>query len=210
MTVVSLQPGEELVTVAAGDTVRWIVGDTSSGGGPICASMCWSLHPLRSENQSRHHHQSAHLPAGADLDREGMDGVGVLGLSERPNARVAAPGAGSAGNNARRYGPVAGQDPLRYAVSGSNRRGSLCAPSMMERRSISSSAGHRPGRAAAAVCHRRAGRRATGELPFSLAVLRRGIACSARPNCGWAAMAATWCGSSAPMVLHGGTDHEPG
>ncbi|MBF3200788.1 P-type conjugative transfer protein TrbG, partial [Pseudomonas aeruginosa] len=33
VTVVSLQPGEELVTVAAGDTVRWIVGDTSSGGG---------------------------------------------------------------------------------------------------------------------------------------------------------------------------------
>lgn len=31
VTVVSLQPGEELVTVAAGDTVRWIVGDTSSG-----------------------------------------------------------------------------------------------------------------------------------------------------------------------------------
>ena len=26
----------------------------------------------------------------------------------------------SAGNNACRYGPVAGQDPLRYAVSGSN------------------------------------------------------------------------------------------
>ncbi len=33
VTVVSLQPGEDLVTVAAGDTVRWIVGDTSSGGG---------------------------------------------------------------------------------------------------------------------------------------------------------------------------------
>ena len=33
VTVISLQPGEELVTVAAGDTVRWIVGDTSSGGG---------------------------------------------------------------------------------------------------------------------------------------------------------------------------------
>ena len=33
VTVVSLQPGEELVTVAAGDTVRWIVGDTSSGMG---------------------------------------------------------------------------------------------------------------------------------------------------------------------------------
>ncbi|WP_258164081.1 P-type conjugative transfer protein TrbG [Pseudomonas sp. 17104299] len=33
VTVVLLQPGEELVTVAAGDTVRWIVGDTSSGSG---------------------------------------------------------------------------------------------------------------------------------------------------------------------------------
>lgn len=33
VTVIALQAGEELVTVAAGDTVRWIVGDTSSGGG---------------------------------------------------------------------------------------------------------------------------------------------------------------------------------
>jgi len=33
VTVISLQPGEELVTVAAGDTVRWIVGDTSTGSG---------------------------------------------------------------------------------------------------------------------------------------------------------------------------------
>ena len=33
VTVVALQPGEELVTVAAGDTERWIVGDTSSGSG---------------------------------------------------------------------------------------------------------------------------------------------------------------------------------
>lgn len=33
VTAIALQPGEELVTVAAGDTVRWIVGDTSSGAG---------------------------------------------------------------------------------------------------------------------------------------------------------------------------------
>jgi len=33
LTVIALQPGEELVTVAAGDTVRWIVGDTASGAG---------------------------------------------------------------------------------------------------------------------------------------------------------------------------------
>jgi type IV secretion system protein VirB9 len=33
VTVITLQRGEELVTVSAGDTVRWIVGDTTSGAG---------------------------------------------------------------------------------------------------------------------------------------------------------------------------------
>lgn len=33
VTLVALQEGEELVTVSAGDTVRWIVGDTTSGAG---------------------------------------------------------------------------------------------------------------------------------------------------------------------------------
>jgi type IV secretion system protein VirB9 len=33
ITVIILQQGEELVTVSAGDTVRWIVGDTISGSG---------------------------------------------------------------------------------------------------------------------------------------------------------------------------------
>ncbi|MCR8959849.1 P-type conjugative transfer protein TrbG [Variovorax sp. S2] len=33
VTVIALQEGEELVAVSAGDTVRWIVGDTVSGGG---------------------------------------------------------------------------------------------------------------------------------------------------------------------------------
>ena len=47
VTVVSLQPGEELVTVAAGDTVRWIVGDTSSGmGGDLRVSVL--VKPTRS------------------------------------------------------------------------------------------------------------------------------------------------------------------
>lgn len=31
---IALQPGETLVSVAAGDTARWVIGDTSSGGGP--------------------------------------------------------------------------------------------------------------------------------------------------------------------------------
>jgi type IV secretion system protein VirB9 len=33
VTVITLEAGEQLVTVAAGDTVRWIVGDTASGSG---------------------------------------------------------------------------------------------------------------------------------------------------------------------------------
>lgn len=33
VTAINLQPGEELITVAAGDTVRWIVGDTTTGSG---------------------------------------------------------------------------------------------------------------------------------------------------------------------------------
>lgn len=33
ITDISLQPGESLVAVAAGDTVRWVIGDTTSGSG---------------------------------------------------------------------------------------------------------------------------------------------------------------------------------
>ncbi len=31
---IALQPGEELIAVSAGDTVRWVIGDTVSGSGP--------------------------------------------------------------------------------------------------------------------------------------------------------------------------------
>ena len=34
VTDVALQEGEELVSVSAGDTVRWVIGDTVSGAGP--------------------------------------------------------------------------------------------------------------------------------------------------------------------------------
>lgn len=33
VTDIALQPGETLVAVAAGDTVRWVIGDTTSGAG---------------------------------------------------------------------------------------------------------------------------------------------------------------------------------
>ena len=31
---IALQPGETLISVAAGDTARWVIGDTTSGSGP--------------------------------------------------------------------------------------------------------------------------------------------------------------------------------
>lgn len=34
VTDIALQPGETLVAVASGDTVRWVIGDTTSGSGP--------------------------------------------------------------------------------------------------------------------------------------------------------------------------------
>ncbi len=34
VSMISLQPGEQLVSVAAGDTARWVIGDTASGTGP--------------------------------------------------------------------------------------------------------------------------------------------------------------------------------
>ncbi len=38
ITDIALQPGEQLQSVSAGDTVRWIVGDTTSGSGPSVQS----------------------------------------------------------------------------------------------------------------------------------------------------------------------------
>ncbi|MFP3688105.1 MULTISPECIES: P-type conjugative transfer protein TrbG [Burkholderia] len=46
VTVISLQSGEELVTVAAGDTVQWIVGDTASGSG-TCRRVAVMVKPVR-------------------------------------------------------------------------------------------------------------------------------------------------------------------
>jgi len=86
VTVISLQPGEELVTVAAGDTVRWIVGDTSSGSAADLRVNVL-VKPIRSGLKTN---LPQNLSAGTDLDRKNMDGVRFLGLSPRPHAGLAA------------------------------------------------------------------------------------------------------------------------
>ena len=42
VTDIALEPGEKLVSVSAGDTVRWVVGDTTSGEGKDARSTSWS------------------------------------------------------------------------------------------------------------------------------------------------------------------------
>lgn len=75
VTVVSLQPGEELVTVASGDTVRWIVGDISSGSGEALR-VSVLVKPTRSGLKTNLViTTSCRTTAGTDLDRNDMDGL---------------------------------------------------------------------------------------------------------------------------------------
>ncbi|STU94376.1 conjugal transfer protein TrbG [Klebsiella pneumoniae] len=139
VTVVSLQPGEELVTVAAGDTVGWIVGDTSSGSGADLRVNVL-VKPIRSglkTNLVITTSRRTYLLELASTEKT-WNGLGVLGVPEdkmmalqRQAQRAAPP---------RRSMPaVAGEDsvsatPCLAAI----RRGSRCGPSMTARRSISS------------------------------------------------------------------------
>jgi len=67
---IALQPGEQLVAVSAGDTVRWVVGDTASGKGsdarvhvldkPIAPDLATNLVII---TERRPHHQELDSPA---------------------------------------------------------------------------------------------------------------------------------------------------
>lgn len=47
ITAIQLQPGERIISVASGDTVRWIIAQTSSGSGPTAREVVF-LKPVRS------------------------------------------------------------------------------------------------------------------------------------------------------------------
>ena len=88
---IALQPGETLISVAAGDTVRWTVGDTTSGSGEGTA------HPYsgqavqrRSGDQPCHHHRPARLSDPARQPRERGDERDQLDLSAGRNAGAGA------------------------------------------------------------------------------------------------------------------------
>mgnify|MGYP004704201199 CR=1 FL=1 len=104
VTVIALQPGE-LKKCLPKIEQKWRKRR-------LARERTGQAHSLGPQDESGHHHQPQDVPAGADLDREDVDGVGVLGLSERPDAGLAAPGAGGQRRRAGRYRAVAGEPAL--------------------------------------------------------------------------------------------------
>ena len=138
VTMVALQPGEELVTVAAGDTVRWIVGDTSSGSGadlrvnvlvkPIRSGLKTNLVIITSRRTYLLELTSTEKKwmASVSWDIRAPD-AGLAARRKRPGRR--------AGGYACRWRTCAFATRSAAAI----RRGSRCALSTTGRRSISSS-----------------------------------------------------------------------
>src|SRR6266851_473011 len=117
ITDVALQAGEQLTgsgPVAAGDTVRWIIGDTESGIG--AAKHPDQADPTRSRHQSRHQHRSADLFPRTTLDREDLHGLGVLAVSGRPAHCLASSERGGCdrGSGRRRHRCFKTALPLRH------------------------------------------------------------------------------------------------
>ena len=87
VTDIALEAGEKLVSVSAGDTVRWVVGDTTSGEGKDGHRP----HPCEADrrrpaDQPRHRHRPAHLPPGDAVFADNLHGVGVVDV---PGLRAA-------------------------------------------------------------------------------------------------------------------------
>ena len=106
VTDIALEAGEQLVgtgPVAAGDTVRWVIGDTESGSGSIQAHP----HPAQADAAGSHHqpghqHRPSHLSPGTALGEQDLYGLCLLCLSARPAHRSARPEQGGRGSHAAR------------------------------------------------------------------------------------------------------------
>ena len=145
VTDIALEPGEKLVSVSAGDTVRWVVGDTTSGEGkdaivhilvkPIGADLETNL-VITTDRRTYHLEMRS-----SDID---LHGVGVVDLS---GVRAASPSRSSAPRPMSRRRPS--PTPASTSSSSSSatasramRRGSRGRCSTTAPRSTSSS---RPG-----------------------------------------------------------------
>jgi type IV secretion system protein VirB9 len=152
VTVVALQPGEELVTVAAGDTVRWIVGDTSSGSGDALRVNVM-VKPIRSGLKTNLVITTSRRTYLLELTSTEKTWMASVSWEYPKDKMLALQRQAQAASAAAPVDSGLSLEKIRFR-----------------------SAGHRPRRAAAAVRDRRTGRRPTRQLPFPLAVLHRGSA----------------------------------
>ncbi len=82
VTDIALEPGEKLVSVSAGDTVRWVVGDTSSGQGKY-AIVHILVKPIGADLETNlviTTDRRTYQPGNA-FQRQDLHGVGVVDLS---------------------------------------------------------------------------------------------------------------------------------
>ena len=143
VTDIALQEGEQLVgsgPVAAGDTVRWIIGDTESGTPRPRRFTSWSSRPAPNSSPT-----SSSTPTGAPI-------TSSFARPKRPTWRRS-PGSIRRTNSlrcvARMHGPTPRPRSRRRSTSticafatrstATIRPGGRCAPSMTARRSTSSS-----------------------------------------------------------------------
>jgi hypothetical protein len=134
-----LQPGEVITSIAAGDTARWTIGDTSSGSGeakrvhvlvkPFSAGLSTNL-VIATDRRTYH------------LQLSSTVGTAMAGISwSYPADELLAVNRKEA--EAQAVKPVtAGLDiqslTFSYTISGDTRHGGRCGPSMMGARPLSS------------------------------------------------------------------------
>ncbi len=122
VTVIALQAGEDLVTVAAGDTVRWIVGDTTSGNGDQPSrERDGQADAQRPQDKPRHHHQSPHLPGRTRLHAKRLGWPRYHGTT-RKDELLALQAQAQAADAAAPVATGVSLDNLRfrYAITGAN------------------------------------------------------------------------------------------
>ena len=189
VTDIMLQEGEELVSVSAGDTVRWIVGDTTSASG-AAQRVHVLLKPMRTDlktnlviTTNRRLYLLELTATDADLDGVGVVELSARSSSPRSSARPRAPTRQRRWRKASRWSGCASAT----TSAATHPPGDRCAPSTTASMSTSSS---RP--ASRKVSCRRCSSSASAATPSSstTAIARpttSSIACSAPPSCAWAA-----------------------
>jgi len=208
---IALEPGEQLTAVSAGDTVRWVIGDTTSGTGeskrvhvlvkPFAPGLRTNL--IITTDRRFYHLQleSTVRTSMAAISWTYPQGT-LLALQRRNAAAEAVAPAAPTASLSNRSGSAT---PFPATA----RPGGRCAPSMMAPRPISSSP---PGliRARRHPCSW-SGRtvRPSWSITGCGATSTSSTGCSPPLNCAWVPIPSRWCGSAAPMACpRTGAGHE--